>query len=95
MESMSKGIKSVLAAAIIVIVILLVIFGRIELFIGNRQILDTAMHFDHARVKLADGEVIEGKVDSWRDYENSDQIQVTINGTTYLVHSTNATLIKN
>lgn len=92
---MNKGIKSVLAAIIIVIVILLVIFGCIELFIGNRQILDTAMRFDHAIIKLIDGEIIEGTVDSWKDFENSDQIQVTINGTTYLTHCTNVTLIKN
>lgn len=92
---MSKGVKNVLAAIIIVIVILLIIFSCIELFIGNRQILDTAMHFDHVIVKLADGKIIEGTVDSWKDFENSDQIQVTINGITYLTHCTNVTLIKN
>ena len=87
--------KGVIAGVGIVVIILLIIFGFIELINGNRQVFDTAMRFDHAMIKLADGEIVEGRVDSWMDFENSDQIQVTINGTTYLVHSTNVTLIKN
>lgn len=92
---MSTKTKDILVEIGIVVIILLVIFGLFELFKGNRQIIDTAQRFDHAMIKLADGEIVEGRVDSWRDYENSDQIQVTVNGTTYLVHSTNVTLIKN
>ena len=83
---MNKGLKSVIAAAIIIIIILVVIFGCLELFIGNHQVFDTAMRFDYAMIKLADGEIVEWRVDSWMDFENSDQIQVTINGTTYLTH---------
>lgn len=60
---------------------------------GNYQAVDTVMTYDTGIVKLANGEVVEGKVQSWRDYENSDQIQVTIGGKSYLVHSMNATLI--
>lgn len=40
---------------------------------------------------IEDGTVIEGKVDSWNDYEG-DQLQVKINGTTYLAHSSNVVL---
>ena len=83
----------ILVAIIVIFVVLFVLY--VDLRIGNRQIIDTAQRFDHAMIKLADGEIIEGRVDSWRDYENSDQIQVTINGTTYLIHSMNVTLIKN
>lgn len=92
---MSTKTKDILVEIGIVVIILLVIFGLFELFKGNRQIIDTAQRFDHAMIKLADGEIVEGRVDSWRDYENSDQIQVTVNGTTYLIHSMNVTLIKN
>lgn len=92
---MSTKTKAILVEIGIVVIILLVIFGLFELFKGNRQLIDTAQRFDHAMIKLADGEIVEGRVDSWRDYENSDQIQVTVNGTTYLIHSTNVTLIKN
>ena len=92
---MSTKTKGIIAGVGIVVIVLLVIFGFIELINGNRQIFDTAMRFDHAMVKLTDGEIVEGRVDSWMDFENSDQIQVTINGTTYLTHCMNVTLIKN
>ena len=38
--------------------------------------------------------VISGKIESWKDYDDGDQIQVKIDGTTYLVHSANIALIK-
>ena len=38
-------------------------------------------------------EIVEGKVASWTDFEDGDQIQVKIDGKTYLVHSANIVLI--
>ena len=43
---------------------------------------------------MPDGTVISGKVDKWWDYENSDMVQVEIDGTVYLTHSCNVVLIK-
>lgn len=60
----------------------------------NRSIADVTYKFDRAIISLPNGEVIEGEVDSWMDYEDGDQIQVKIDGKTYLVHSTNIVLIK-
>lgn len=60
---------------------------------GNKQFFDTTYTFDKAIVSLPDGTVIEGDVDSWKDYEDGDQIQVKIDGKVYLVHSTNIALI--
>ena len=59
----------------------------------NYDWFDTTYAFDRAIVRLPDGEIIAGAVDSWKDYENSDQIQVKIDGVTYLVHSNNVALI--
>lgn len=59
----------------------------------NKQVLDTTFSFDSAIISLPNGEVITGKVQSWKDYEDGDQIQVKIDGTTYLVHSSNVALI--
>ena len=59
---------------------------------GNRQILDTTYTYDRAIISLPNGEVVDGKIQSWRDYEDGDQIQVTVDGKTYLVHSTNIAL---
>lgn len=60
---------------------------------GNKDIFDTVYTFNRAIIELPNGEVIEGKVNRWSDYEDGDQIQVTINGTIYLVHSSKCVLI--
>ena len=59
----------------------------------NKQMGDFTYKFDRAIIKLANGEVIDGEVQSWTDFEDGDQIQVKIDYVTYLVHSSNATLI--
>lgn len=56
---------------------------------GNYKMLDTTFTYSWAQIKLPDGTIIEGKVDNWTDYEG-DQLQITIDGTTYLVHAANA-----
>ena len=60
---------------------------------GNRQMIDLTYSYKYAIISLPNGEIIEGKVESWRDYEDGDQIQVTINGVTYLVHAGDAVLM--
>lgn len=60
---------------------------------GNKDWFDTTYTYDRAIVSLPDGTIIDGKVDKWTDYEDGDQIQVTIDGVTYLVHSSNIALI--
>lgn len=60
---------------------------------GNKQLIDTTFSFERAIIQLPNGEVVDGKVSSWKDYEDGDQIQVKINGVTYLVHSSNIVLI--
>lgn len=60
---------------------------------GNRTVIDTVYTFDRAIIALPDGSYVEGKVDSWRDFEDGDQLQVTIDDVTYLTHSSNVVLI--
>lgn len=60
---------------------------------GNKTLIDTTYSFERAILILPNGEVIEGKIQTWTDYANSDQIQVKIDGETYLVHSSNIVLI--
>lgn len=59
----------------------------------NKQMIDTTYKFDRAIIYLPDGTVVDGKVQSWTDFEDGDQIQVKIDGKTYLVHSSNVVLI--
>lgn len=60
---------------------------------GNMQLMDTTWSYERAIIQLPNGEIIEGKVDSWKDYEDGDQLQIKIDGKTYLVHSEDAALI--
>lgn len=61
---------------------------------GNKQLLDVTYTFDKAIIELQDGTVVQGKIQSWTDYEDGDQVQVKMeDGRTYLVHSSKITLI--
>lgn len=59
----------------------------------NKQIFDTTYHFDYAYIGLPNGGCVEGKVESWTDFEDGDQLQIKIDGVWYLVHAANAVLI--
>ena len=60
---------------------------------GGYQFFDTTFTFGRAMIAMPDGTTVEGKVSSWKDYENSDQIQLVINNITYLTHISNVVLI--
>ena len=59
---------------------------------GNQQLFDTTFTFDYAIIALPNGEVVEGDIDSWNDYDG-EQLQIVIDGTTYLTHSENVVMI--
>ena len=59
----------------------------------KKQMVDLTFSYERAILVLPNGEVVEGRVTSWTDFEDGDQIQVKIDGKTYLVHSSNIVLI--
>ena len=59
----------------------------------NKQMVDLTFSYERAILVLPNGEVVEGRVTSWTDFEDGDQIQVKIDGKTYLVYSSNIVLI--
>lgn len=74
-EKIIVGVASVLASAL--------------LMAGcNKQVVDLTYEYSWAQLKMPDGTIVEGNVESWCDYEG-DQLQVVIDGVTYLVHSSN------
>lgn len=78
---------------ICVVLILSLTFVLTACQVGNCQVgWDTTQTFTHAILKLDNGELIEGKIDSWRDFSESDTVQVTIGGITYLTHYSNVIL---
>ena len=61
----------------------------------NKQIMDLTYSYEKAILQLPDGTIVEGKVQSWTDYADGDQIQVKIDGKQYLIHSEDVVLISN
>ncbi len=59
----------------------------------NKQMVDLTYSYEYAIIGLPNGEVVEGRVSSWTDFDDGDQLQVKIDGKTYLVHSSNVVLI--
>lgn len=81
--------KKKLAAIIIAIALTLCLTGC-----GNMDMIDTVYSYNYAYILLPNGECVEGEVESWRDYEDGDQLQIKINGVTYLTDTTRAVLVK-
>ena len=77
----------------------LILFSTIIVGIGcltgcNKQVVDWNYKFDKARVKLGE-EWVDLKIKTWADFEDGDQLQLTLtNGTVMLVHSNNCVLYK-
>lgn len=91
MQRDKLGIKR----ALICVIVAGLIFSLSGCTLYNKQIIDTAYGYDYAVILMPDGTVVRGKVQSWTDFEDGDQIQVKIDGKTYLTHSMNVVLIKN
>lgn len=60
---------------------------------SNQSFWDTTYAFDEVKIDMLDGTCVTGKVDKWLDFENSDVVQVVVNGDTYLTHYSNVVLI--
>lgn len=75
------------------IIIALIIVMLLTFTACNKQIIDLTYSYERAIIELPNGDVVAGKVDSWTDYEDGDQLQVKIDGKQYLVHSSNVVLI--
>ena len=89
--------KKKLTTILVIVLLLAILIGAGYIFtehIYNRTIIDLTYAYDRAIIELPNGQIVEGKVESWTDYTDSDQIQVKVNGKIYLVHSNNVALIK-
>ena len=49
--------------------------------------------FTYAYVVLDGQEIVQGAITQWRDYNDSDVVQVLVNGKFYLTHYSNVVLI--
>ena len=79
----------------IIIALLIVVALIFTLCACNYQLIDLNYVFDYAIISYGDGTTKKVENQSWRDYEDSEQIQiVATDGTIYLVNSVNCVLVK-
>lgn len=90
---MKSKTKIIIIAAVIVALLVGALIIYWESTHGNRRLIDTSYRFDRAIIQLPDGKIIDGKVSSWLDFDDSDAVQITIDGKTYLTHYVNVCLI--
>ena len=76
-----------------VIFVILAIVMAVVLSGCNKQIVDLNYKFDKVYIRLPNGQCVEGRLDSWLDFEEGDQIQVKVNGKTYLTHISNVVMV--
>ena len=89
---MNTRLKTVLL--IIMIIACVAVFAGCEHKMGNRITGGKDVQtFTYAYVVIGGQKVAEGAITQWRDYDNSDTVQVLINGKFYLTHYTNVVLI--
>ncbi len=91
---MKPKTKVIVIIAVIVALLVAALIIYWESTHGNRQLIDMKYRFDRAVISLPNGEVIDGKISSWLDFDDSDAVQITIDGKTYLTHYTNVCLIE-
>lgn len=59
----------------------------------NAEVVDIKYHFNYAIIQMVDEEV-KIPIKSWKDYENSDMVQVTsTDGVVYYTHSSRIILV--
>ena len=62
--------------------------------VGNRAVYGSDVQtFHYAYIYLGGNKIAEGTITQWRDYKDSDVVQVMINGKYYLTHYTNVVMI--
>lgn len=62
--------------------------------VGNRAVYGSDVQtFHYAYIYLGGNKIAEGNITQWRDYEDSDTIQVMIGGKYYLTHYTNVIMV--
>ena len=86
--------KKIIALAIGLVLLVACLCSCESVKTGNRIISGKDVQtFTYAYIKLGDKEIVEGPITQWRDYDNSDVVQVLIGGKYYLTHYSCCVLI--
>jgi len=89
---MNKIIRFVVSTAVILIFIL-GIYSAVTFISSNYDILNFDHNIDVANVRLQNGDIVSGEVDSWK-YIDNEQLMIEIDGVVYRVHSSNVDMFR-
>lgn len=77
--------KKILVVLLVMAAMMLTACGTHE--VGNRAVWGKDVQtFTYAYIRLGDKDIVEGYITQWRDYEDSDAVQIMIDGKYYLTH---------
>lgn len=86
--------KKKVAVLVVLLLIGLAVFAGCEYKTGNRITGGKDVQtFTYAYIMLDGQEIVKGYINQWRDYEDSDVVQVMIGGKYYLTHYSNVVMI--
>lgn len=77
--------KIIAVLMLVVLAFALTACGTVE--VGNRAVGGRDVQtFTYAYIRLGDKDIVEGYITQWRDYNDSDAVQIMIDGKYYLTH---------
>ncbi len=82
-------------AIIFVLVVAIFVLASCDANISGNRVMygKDVQTFTYAYIRLGDAPIKEGYIIQWRDYEDSDVVQVMIDGKYYLTHYTNVVMV--
>lgn len=79
--------KKKIIVVLCLVVVVLLLCGCSQIKTGNRIVSGKDVQtFTYAYIRLGDRDIAEGYVTQWRDYDESDAVQVMVDGKYYLTH---------
>jgi len=90
-----KSKMKVIALVVVIILCVLMLSGCEDTHKTGNRITGgkDVQTFTGCYIVLGGKEIVRGAVTNWRDYDNSDTVQVLVNGKYYLTHYTNVVLV--
>ena len=77
--------KLLIVICLIAVILLVAACGTVTS--GNRAVWGKDVQtFTYAYIRLGNKDIAEGYITQWRDYEDSDTVQIMIDGKYYLTH---------
>ena len=87
--------KTIVVLLVMLIVAVLILSGCEAVYKSGNRITGgkDVQTFTYCYVVLGGEEIVRGAITQWRDYDNSDVVQVLVNGKFYLTHYSNVVLV--